>query len=176
MPSTFVLGGARSGKSSFVERRAAALCGSTAFIATALPIDDEMSQRIDAHRASRPPHWHTVEEPLLVADAVASAAAFDVVVVDCLTVWLGNALHEGWDGARVDREARLLADLLRATSAHAYIVSNDVGLGIVPADAISRSYRDLLGRVNSTVAAACGRTLFFAAGRAVELCDPSELS
>lgn len=176
MPSTFVIGGARSGKSSFAERRAAAHCGSTVFIATALPIDDEMSQRIGAHRATRPSHWHTVEEPLLVADAVASAAAFEVVVVDCLTVWLGNALHEGWDEARVDREARQLADLLRGITAHAYIVSNDVGLGIVPADPLSRCYRDLLGRVNSTIAAACGRTLFFAAGRAIELRDPAELS
>lgn len=176
MPATFVLGGARSGKSSFVERRAASHGAPTAFVATAVPIDDEMAQRISAHRASRPPHWHTVEEPLLIADAVESVAAFEVIVVDCLTVWLGNALHEGWDEAMIDSQVHRLAAFLHSAASSAYVVSNDVGLGIVPADALSRSYRDLLGRANAAVAAACDRTLFFAAGRAVELRDPEELS
>lgn len=169
MTSYLITGGARSGKSTFAETKAQALAVPTAFIATATAFDAEMSQRIANHRSIRPPAWTTVEEPLHIAQSLKSLSDFGTVILDCLTVWLGNTMHHQWEDEQISEEIGNFVEELRLRPMNTLIVTNDAGLGIVPADAMTRHYRDLLGKINSQVAAACDHTLFFSAGRAVEL-------
>ena len=172
---TLVLGGARSGKSSHAESLAAAQGGEVIYVATAEAWDDEMRRRIEAHKAQRPAHWRTVEAPRHPGPAVAAALpagpAAAVVLVDCLTLLANNILIALPEGAgEADATAALMAEvdeLLAAyaqSSAHWIIVSNEVGLGIVPAYPLGRLYRDALGRANQHIAAAADTVLFMVAG------------
>jgi adenosyl cobinamide kinase/adenosyl cobinamide phosphate guanylyltransferase len=159
---TLLLGGARSGKSSLAVRMA----GETAtLIATATAGDDEMAERIRRHRAERPTGWTTVEEPLELRAALEAAAG--TVVVDCLSLWVANLLEADWSDEAVDAEAEACAGL--AATGTTIAVSNEVGLGVVPVTPLGRRYRDVLGRVNSTWAAAADRVLLVVAGRVLEL-------
>lgn len=171
MPSYLITGGARSGKSTFAETKAKAWAVPTAFIATAIAFDNEMSQRIADHRRTRPAGWSTVEEPLHIAQSLKSLSDFETVILDCLTVWLGNTMHHQWDDEQILVEISDFVQELHLRRRNALVVTNDVGLGIVPDNAMTRRYRDLLGKVNSHVANACDHTLFFSAGRAVELSE-----
>lgn len=179
-----ILGGARSGKSTFAERLARQSGKPIAFIATATPTDEEMRLRIQHHRALRPPEWLTIEEPLDIASAVAGAAAqADVLLLDCMTLWLDNWLSQ--QGATGQEEffastqysdAVLLAvyALLRAFAAlpehkSLIVVSNEVGSGIVPAYALGRLYRDLLGLVNQRLAQAATHVYLMIAGLGVDI-------
>jgi adenosylcobinamide kinase/adenosylcobinamide-phosphate guanylyltransferase len=179
-----VLGGARSGKSTFAERLAAQSQRSVAFIATATASDEEMRDRIQRHQASRPAAWHTIEEPLNLAKSVRQAATVaDVILLDCMTVWLGNWLmaqetefSEVAPASAQYRDAIVSAidDLLRAAidlDAHKrlIIVSNEVGLGIVPAYPLGRTYRDLLGLINQQLAAVAAHVYLMVAGLAVDI-------
>jgi adenosylcobinamide kinase/adenosylcobinamide-phosphate guanylyltransferase len=171
---TLVLGGARSGKSSYAEKLAAAGGEHVLYVATAEAWDDEMRARIDAHRAQRPVHWDTIEAPRHAGSAVAAALAGNdacVVLVDCLTLLANNviiALPQGASEAEATAALMAEVDELLAASASAaadwIIVSNEVGLGIVPAYPLGRLYRDALGRANQRIAAVADSVVFMVAG------------
>src|SRR6266705_4362008 len=180
-----VLGGARSGKSSFAERLAASSGRRVAFIATATASDDDMRQRIARHRASRPHDWITIEEPLNLAGAVRRAAALaDVLLLDCITLWLANWLARHgetsdtamaassplFDAAAMQEIHNLLATLdSLGPSKTLIVITNEVGLGIVPAYPLGRLYRDTLGLVNQRLAEVAGRVYLLIAGIAVDI-------
>ena len=160
-----VIGGARSGKSGYAERQALAAGLPVIYLATAQALDAEMAERIAHHRARRPAGWRSVEEPVALADALAREAASDAcVLVDCLTLWLTNVLLAGRD-AEIDR---FLA-ALPALPGRILLVSNEVGWGIVPENALARRFRDEQGRLNQRVAAACDRVTLVAAGLPLSL-------
>jgi adenosylcobinamide kinase / adenosylcobinamide-phosphate guanylyltransferase len=163
MSLTFLLGGARSGKSTLALRRAADTGLPVLFVATAEPRDAEMAERITRHRAERDPAWTTVEAPLDLAGALAAAPDGACVIVDCLTLWVANRLEDG--EAEVVRLATEAAALAAARTAPTIAVSNEVGMGVVPASAIGRRYRDVLGRVNATWAERAGEAALVIAGR-----------
>ncbi|HEX2646789.1 MAG TPA: bifunctional adenosylcobinamide kinase/adenosylcobinamide-phosphate guanylyltransferase [Candidatus Dormibacteraeota bacterium] len=167
MGYVFVTGGARSGKSALADRLGRATGKPVTFIATATAGDAEMAERIARHRAARPAEWSTVEEPLDLLGAVRESDPDSYLVVDCLTLWVSNLLGAGRSHEEVVASARAVADALR--SRDGVVVSNEVGLGVVPATERGREFRDVLGAVN-TVFAGCGeRSLFMVAGRALEL-------
>jgi len=159
-----VLGGARSGKSRFAQQWAERWWPRPVYLATAESTDAEMADRIARHRAARGARWACVEEPLDVAGALVRAAALgDGVLLDCLTVWLGNVLvKEGADAAAARQQALLAA--LQARQRDVILVSNEVGLGIVPEHALGRRFRDLAGWLNQAVAATADTVVFIAAG------------
>ena len=158
--TTLVLGGARSGKTA----RALALCPDPprVYLATAQALDREMTARIAAHRAERSDGWETVEEPLDLVPALRTAAGEErTVLVDCLTLWLSNLMHSDRDPVA---EGAMLAEALPVLPGRIVLVSNEVGMGLVPMEKLSRDFRDAQGRLNQTVAAACDRVEFVAAG------------
>jgi adenosylcobinamide kinase/adenosylcobinamide-phosphate guanylyltransferase len=178
-----ILGGARSGKSAFAEQLAVSSGRRVAFIATATAGDDDMRARIARHRASRSPTWLTIEEPLQLAGAVRRAAELaDVLLLDCITLWLAN-----WMGQQSDLElddapgeaytGRVLSDIEELLATLATLgpgktliaVSNEVGLGIVPAYPLGRVYRDTLGWVNQRLARSADRVYLMVAGLAVDI-------
>lgn len=157
-----VLGGARSGKSAFAEALVTASGLDRVYIATARPGDEEMRQRIADHRARRGSGWQTVEAPdKLEYELVAAAKEDRAVLVDCLTLWLSNLMH-----ANADTELRgqALADTLRRLPGLVVLVSNEVGLGLVPDNPLGRAFRDAQGRLNQAVAAVADRVVFVSAG------------
>jgi adenosylcobinamide kinase/adenosylcobinamide-phosphate guanylyltransferase len=177
---TLVLGGARSGKSRFAERLVesqpdacvdgACVDGACVYLATAEARDAEMAARIAEHRARRGNRWRTVEAPLdLVAGLRDNAAPDRAVLVDCLTLWLANLIDAGRD---VDAETAALTDALPGLSGPVVMVSNEVGLGIVPDNALARAFRDAAGRLNQTLAAAAQSVVFMAAGLPLHLKSP----
>ena len=159
MPLTFLLGGARSGKSSLAVRLAGAAGAPVVFVATAEARDEEMAERIAHHRAERPPGWTTIEEPLELHAAVTSAPDGAVVVIDCLSLWVANLLEQ-------QREPDLVVPVRPGLT---IAVSNEVGLGIVPANELARTFRDVLGGVNALFARCASRSLLMVAGRTLEL-------
>ena len=148
------VGGARSGKSRLAVERARAEGRPVTFIATGEAGDEEMAERIGRHKAERPVGWRTIEEPVEVGRALASVAAGDTVVVDCLSLWVAN----GGDG-----------DVPQARAGLTIAVTNEVGLGIVPDNALARAYRDELGRVNTAWVDAADEAYLVVAGRALRL-------
>ena len=177
-----VLGGARSGKSTFAERLAARSCRSVAYIATAIASDADMHDRIARHRAARPTDWITIEEPLHLPTAVQQAAErADVILLDCATIWLSNWLFmgetlddEAISALHYDSALAEIAALTRTlTTLDAgktlIVVSNEVGMGIVPAYALGRVYRDVLGLVNQRLAGAAERVYWMVAGLGVDI-------
>ena len=166
---TLVLGGARSGKSAFAESLAREQ-GQGVYVATAERVDEEMARRIAAHRARRGAGWRTVEAPLALADAIRrESMPRTCLLVDCLSVWLGNLLHHG---RCVDAECEALLESLRAAPGPVVLVANEIGLGIVPDNAMARAFRDHAGRLNQSVAALAQRVYFVAAGLPLTLKGP----
>ena len=165
---TLILGGARSGKSRFAQ----SLCGTAqrvAYLATALPQDEEMCARIARHRWDRPSPWTTFEEPLGLANLVEQQAlGFDVILLDCLTLWLSNWCWEYRSRPIEQIESSALEEIERLSVAsqntHLVAVSNEVGCGIVPASILGRQFRDLQGIVNQTVASAAQTVYQMVAG------------
>jgi adenosylcobinamide kinase / adenosylcobinamide-phosphate guanylyltransferase len=166
-----LLGGARSGKSQLALDLAARWNGPVTFIATAEARDDEMAERIARHRAERPAGWTTIEEPVALETALAGAPDDACVIVDCLALWLSNLLEQGRDLEECQRAATAAATTAAVRTATTIVVSNEVGLGIVPATPLGRDYRDLLGRVNETWVAAAAAAALVVAGRALRLDD-----
>ena len=162
-----LLGGARSGKSRAAVRLAEESGLPVTVIATAEAGDPEMAARIERHRAQRPAAWTTLEAPRDLHAAVVGASTGSFLLVDCLTLWVSNLLGHGRTGDEVIDEATRIADLLRERGA--VVVSNEVGLGIVPVNDLARSYRDVLGAVNATFAEAASQSLLMVAGRSLRL-------
>jgi len=159
---TLVLGCARSGKSRFAEQLACESGLARVYLATATAGDDEMRARIAHHRAQRGDGWRTAEEPLALVDALTREAGEGrVVLVDCLTLWLSNLMHAARD---VEAETKALAEWLRDARHPVLLVSNEVGLGLVPETPLGRDFRDAQGRLNQTIAAAVPNVAFVAAG------------
>jgi adenosylcobinamide kinase/adenosylcobinamide-phosphate guanylyltransferase len=160
----FVLGGTKSGKSSFALAKAGTFPGRKAYIATAEPLDDEMKERIERHRQERQSEWDTIEEPLRIAEMVRAASGkYGVFLVDCMTLWVTNLLCGDHD---VEDAIDDFLNSLRLTShsSRFFIVSNEVGMGIVPDNALSRRFRDLAGRLNQELAAIADEVYLVTAG------------
>jgi adenosyl cobinamide kinase/adenosyl cobinamide phosphate guanylyltransferase len=168
---TVLLGGARSGKSRLAVELAVAAGAPVTFVATGEPGDEEMTARIAAHRAERPTGWLTVEEPYELEAAVSEAKRSHTVVVDCLTLWTANALTRDGEPERVLAAATGAAAAAARRDALTIAVSNEVGLGIVPMEPLTRGYRDLLGSVNRVWVDASADAAFVVAGRLLRLTE-----
>lgn len=158
---TFILGGARSGKSAHAEALVTALPSPWTYIATAQAFDDEMAERIALHRARRGAGWQTVDAALDLAGALRSAPDGCPVLVDCLTLWLSNHMLAGHD---IEAASADLESVLAAPRGPWFVVSNEVGLGIVPDNALARQFRDAAGRLHQRIAARADTVLFMVAG------------
>jgi len=167
-----VIGGARSGKSRSAVALAARTGRPVVFIATAEACDDEMTDRIGRHRGERPGGWVTVEEPIALGAALDGAASGACVVVDCLSLWVANLMEAGWGDERIADEAARAAGIAAGRAAPTIAVTNEVGMAIVPENALARRYRDVLGHANAMWAAAAEWSVLAVAGRLLELADP----
>lgn len=167
MPGKFpkvmlITGGARAGKSRYAERLMNARPARHAVVATAHAGDVEMAERIARHKAERDKTWEVIEQPISVRSAIRNATRPDrIVLVDCLTLWISNLMAEERD---IQIEVQGLVGTLQIAAGPVIIVSNEVGLGIVPDNALARAFRDNLGRANQAVAAAAEVVVFMAAG------------
>lgn len=163
-----ILGGARSGKSTFALNEASAMPGKKAFLATAEALDEEMAARIARHRSERAPEWDTFEEPVELPSLISREAPdYSVVLIDCLTLWVSNILLRELP---FDRYAgQFMEAISNRAAADLYMVSNEVGLGLVPDVPIGRTYRDYLGRLNANIAAAATDVYFMVAGIPVKI-------
>lgn len=159
MSTLFILGGARSGKSRYAESLAK---GQKFYVATAEASDEEMVQRIAAHRLQRGPEWETLEVPLDLVGALQTIGGTGrFILIDCLTIWLSNLMIVKLD---VQRETEMLCEVLKKIRAQVVLVSNEVGLGIVPANALARNFRDEQGFLNQRIAEVSDEVVFIAAG------------
>ena len=171
----FITGGSRSGKSRYAEQRAEALPGKRTYIATCPVIDDEMDARIAKHRQQREGKgWITLEEPIELAKALADTTDSAIVLVDCLTLWINNLLYEAQkqrdqQQAITEQQIAKLCGQVVAASRQGertvIFVTNELGMGLVPADGTSRLYRDLIGRCNQTIAAQADEVVFMVSGQ-----------
>jgi len=172
-PTTLVLGGARSGKSAFAEQLARRSAPRRIYLATATPGDGEMQARIAHHRIRRGDGWITLEEPLELTQTLALKSAHDcVVLVDCLTLWLSNIMHAE---RGPETEIQQLVEWLSQAAHPVVLVSNEIGLGLVPETPLGRRFRDAQGRLNQAVAAVVTNVVFVAAGLPLRLKGQSYL-
>lgn len=175
MKITFVIGGARSGKSSFALKKASAVRGQKVFIATAEALDDEMKERIRKHRIERDSEWDTCEEPMNISGALLKTKdKYGSAVLDCLTIWLSNLLAReqiaGPPQETAQEAVRKFLDTLRnLDSLNLFIISNEVGLGIVPDNKLARQFRDLAGELNQKVAEVADEVYLVTAGIPVKI-------
>ncbi|MEK7267654.1 MAG: bifunctional adenosylcobinamide kinase/adenosylcobinamide-phosphate guanylyltransferase [Nitrospirota bacterium] len=164
---TFIIGGARSGKSSFALQKASALPGSKAYIATAQALDNEMRERIEKHKKERPEEWMTFEEPLNISALIKDIQdKHDVILLDCLTLWLSNLMLNNLD---LEKEIDLFCSSLFTVHCSLFIVSNEVGMGIVPDNELSRRFRDLSGYLNRKVAEIADEAYLVTAGIPIKI-------
>ena len=159
-----VAGGARSGKSGFALLRAGGLGQRPLFIATAERSDDEMHERIERHRAERGAHFDTLEEPRALAEAIDADRDHDVVLVDCLTIWISNLLVAGAPADAVEERVGALLAVLARRRSHVVIVSNEVGMGLVPETPLGRVFRDVTGLAHQRLAAVADELYLAAMG------------
>ena len=162
---TLILGGVRSGKSRHAEELAARAADPVAIIVTATVAgDEEMAARIAAHRARRPSSWRVIEEPLALGSALHEASRpGSVVIVDCLTLWLTNILLQG-DAGLLQRESDALLESVRSAGGSLILVSNEVGSGIVPVNALARRFTDVTGALHQRLAETCDQVVWMVAG------------
>jgi len=162
---TLVIGGARSGKSRYAQHRAESHDGALLYLATAQAFDDEMAERIARHRADRGPRWRTIDCPIDLPDAIRrNATGRHVLLVDCLTLWATNLLLGGAD---IDLATDDLIAALAASPCAVILVTNEVGMGIVPDNPLARQFRDIAGRLNQRVAAIAPSVVAMVAGIAM---------
>ncbi len=161
----FVVGGARSGKSAHAVALAGEMTTDVAYVATCEPLDGEMKVRIDLHKKSRPRSWKTYEEPVELSKLAAKIAGrHDAVLVDCLTLFVSNMMHKGFSEAGIKKEILAAIKAFRKARGRLIIVSNEVGLGIVPDTKMGRDFRDVAGRINQVVAKEADRVIFTVSG------------
>lgn len=175
MSLTFLVGGARSGKSSLAVRLGTEHDGPVTFVATSPRIDGDhdLDHRIERHRADRP-GWPTVEEQHDLDDALATIGPDSLVIVDCLSLWVSNLMFRGDDADAIVQAARSFARNAAQRAAPTVVVSNETGMGVHPETIEGREYRDILGMANQAVASEASRALLMVAGRAIELREPSD--
>jgi adenosylcobinamide kinase / adenosylcobinamide-phosphate guanylyltransferase len=166
---TLVLGGARSGKSRYAEWLIETYPPPWIYVATAEAKDDEMAERIATHQARRRSDWQTVEAPHSLIEALTAAPAGSAVLVDCLTLWLSNLMEQDSD---IEAETAALKETLSDRTGPTVLVSNEVGLGIVPDNALARRFRDLQGTLNRELAARAARVVMMVAGVPVPVKSP----
>ena len=165
----YVTGGARSGKSSFA-LECAERYGKKAFLATAEPFDEEMTVRVEKHKEERGSDFYTVEEPVYIGEALREIPEnIDVVLVDCLTVWAGNLLYKLESNEAIMSHVERLLDVLQNPPCNIILVSNEVGMGIVPENAMAREFRDIAGIINQKVAGVSTEAYFLCSGLPVKL-------
>jgi adenosylcobinamide kinase/adenosylcobinamide-phosphate guanylyltransferase len=161
----FITGGARSGKSRFAEELARQFLKPKAYLATAQALDVEMAERIRRHRENRPGDWQTLEEPIKVAGCVEKEGArFNLILLDCLTLWVSNLMMAGWAEAKILEEGSRLLDACRQAQSSLILVGNEVGMGIVPENAQARLFRDLSGFIQQKVAREADEVYFMVSG------------
>ena len=167
----YITGGARSGKSSYAQKRAEEHDGSLLYVATAEVRDDEMADRVEKHQLARGDRWQSLEEPVALAEKVPAAAGnCSAVLVDCLTLWLSNLLEiHGEDHGKTTEVAAELLRALGELNGTIYIVSNEVGSGIVPENRLARVFRDLAGQVNQQFAEAADEAWLVVSGMPLKL-------
>jgi adenosylcobinamide kinase / adenosylcobinamide-phosphate guanylyltransferase len=168
-----VLGGCRSGKSDHALTLAEVIGSRRIFVATCVPHDEEMRQRVKRHQAERSETWQTLEVPVALADAIAEhSSTADVMLIDCLTLWINNLLMETEDVDRIRGHIDSLAEAIKNAPRAIVLVSNEVGAGIVPENRLARLYRDLAGWTNQAMAAVCDRVIWTVAGIPVTIKPP----
>jgi adenosylcobinamide kinase/adenosylcobinamide-phosphate guanylyltransferase len=169
------LGGCRSGKSRLAEEYCRTHFGTRTYVATMTGTDDEeMQRRIELHRLQRGENWQLIEEPFDLYGVLSTQQTGTVVLVDCLTMWLTNRLLAGQTDKQIEQDVQALCQLLHGPPCTIVLVSNEVGLGIVPESALSRRFRDLAGWMNQQVAGASTKVYFVAAGLSVVLKDKGQ--
>lgn len=162
---TFVIGGTRSGKSAYALKAAGNAVRKVAFIATCEPLDGEMNRRIILHKNSRPCHWKTFEEPQDPASVLKKIGSkFDCIVIDCLTLMVSNLMLKGLTQPGIESKVNKMLSILNKIKAQSIIVSNEVGLGIVPDNKSARDFRDMTGKVNQLVAGQSHEVFFLVSG------------
>ncbi len=168
---TYISGGCRSGKSNYAQKLAESLPGKRAYVATCPLIDEEMEQRIAHHQQQRTDReWETIEAPLDLIAAIEQASHFDVLLIDCLTLWINNLLYEAEQKGETLTEQSIsdqcveLVNNCRKTNQTIFFVTNELGMGLVPIDPVSRRYRDCLGRCNQTIAKLADKAIFMVSG------------
>ena len=174
MSCILITGGARAGKSSFAQKLAAESGGKVLFVATAEARDEDMRRRIEKHQKSRPSNWKTLESPSEVAKAISqNGGEYEVIVIDCITMLVSNVMLAADDEetaeSAVINEIEALIKAMQTKPSAFIVVSNEVGLGIVPDNELSRNYRDLLGRANQLMAQYADEVYFMVAGIPVKI-------
>ena len=165
--TTLILGGAWSGKSAYAEGLALTSKLDLIYIATAEALDDEMDMRIEHHKNQRTGEWKTIEEPIKIAEVIlAESNPHNVILIDCLTLWLSNLLTKNLD---VNDETETLIEAINQANGHIILVSNEVGQGIVPMNEVARHFRDDAGRLNQKIASHVANVYFIIAGLAMPL-------
>ena len=164
--SVFVLGGCRSGKSSYALETAQKFSAArNVFIATCIPRDDEMKLRVTRHQQERSQHWQTVEAPIHLPEAIVEAGGeAGILLVDCLTLWISNLLMESHDSEQILNQVQSLTRAVASAACPVILVSNEVGTGIVPETKLARLYRDLVGSANQAVAGCVDQVVWKVAG------------
>jgi adenosylcobinamide kinase/adenosylcobinamide-phosphate guanylyltransferase len=161
----FITGGCRSGKSRYALHYANQYFSKKLFLATCEVLDEEMARRIENHKKGRGPEWQTIEEPVEIVDKIRKNGSDpEVILIDCLTLWLYNLLMRWDNDLRIMDETEKLITIIKQSQTSFILVSNEVGMGIVPADPLSRRYRDLLGTMNQRVAEALDTVIFMVSG------------
>jgi adenosylcobinamide kinase/adenosylcobinamide-phosphate guanylyltransferase len=161
----FITGGCRSGKSRYALDYANQHFSKKIYLATCEALDEEMAQRIEHHKKMRGPEWHTIEEPVEIVDKIRQYGdKVEVILLDCITLWLSNLLTKGNDDLKIKDGINRLMEILKQTSTSLIVVSNEVGMGIVPADSLSRQFRDLSGMVNQRIAEMVDTVIFMVSG------------
>ncbi len=173
--SLLLIGGARSGKSRTGQSVAESIGGPVTMLVTAEAFDDEMTDRIDRHRADRPDSWTTVEAPLDLAAGVAGVSDEETLLLDCLTLWISNRVLQASPAASIEAEAVAVGAYLAARAGRSIVISNEVGHGIVPGDPLTRAFRDVHGRVNQIIASHVEATYLVVAGRLIPTLDPTQV-
>ncbi len=168
---TFVIGGCRSGKSDYALNRANEIkTGIKYFVATSVPTDAEMEKRVQKHQGERGPEWQTIEEPVKLHEIIDQyAPKAGVILVDCLTLWVSNLMFASYDSDQVEAAVLKLEKSLEQSECPVFLVSNEVGLGIVPENTLARQFRDFAGLVNRRIAKAADKVVMTVAGIDVQI-------